>query len=452
MKQEYVKKAIMYHLKRSQREDPELNEMIQQLSDKSSKVRNSSLFPFLDKYGTLRSESRLTGIDFLPYHTRCPVILSSKSHFTKLIVQSAHIAYEHTVGIQNAKARLKNSFFIVGLERCLQQIRAECLFCKKKRTMPYEQRMANLPSYRFEQPLRAFSKTGLDFAGPYEIKVGRCKARPKIYILVFTCLQVRAIHLEVTESMDTRAFTNALTRFVAIRGMPTDILSDNWKTFISEDKDLQSWVQKLDQDAIMKDAPANVKWHLTPPHGPHHGGTYEIMVKAAKRALKALFHRPDLDMDEFRTAIAKITSLLNNRPLTRTEVDGRRMILTPNHFLLGHLGGAVTIERIGKVERRWEVVHKLVKIFWEAFLADYVSELKQARRWKSIKSNVNVGDLVLEVDPNAPQGTWKIAVVRQVFPSVDGLVRKVEIENNKNVYIRPITVLCPLDINIELQD
>ena len=387
-------------------------------------------------------------IAHLPYHTRCPAILSTKTPFTKLLVQSAHIAYEHTVGIENAKSKLKNSFFIIGLENCLRQVRAECLFCKRKKTIPYEQRMANLPQYRFEEPLQAFSKIGLDFAGPYEIKVGKRIARPKIYILVLTCLQVRAIHLEVTESMDTRAVTNALTRFVAMRGMPTDILSDNWKTFISDDKELESWVRFLDQDAIMEQTKANVKWHFTPPYGPHHGGVYEIMVKATKRALKALFHRPNLDMDEFRTAIAKITSIINNRPLTRTVTDGRQMILTPNHFLLGNLGGAVHIERIDKVTRRWEVVHQLVKIFWKTFLEDYISELKVARKWKTIKPNVEIGDLVIEVDPNAPQGTWKIAVVRQIFPSTDGLVRKVEIENQKNKYIRPITVLCPLDINI----
>ena len=346
---EYIKKAIMIQLRKSQRKDEELNGMIQSLRDKDSKVRNSSLFPFLDEHGTLRCRSRLTEIPHLPHHTKFPAILSTKTPFTRLLVQSAHIAYEHTVSIQTAKSRLKNSYFIIGLEKCLQNIRAECLFCKKKKTIPYEQRMANLPSYRFEEPLHAFSKTGLDFAGPYEIKVGKRIARPKIYILVFTCLQVRAVHLEVTESMDTRAFTNALTRFVAIRGMPTDILSDNWKTFISDDKDLQSWVRNIDQDAVMSETPANVKWHFTPPHGPHHGGTYEIMVKAAKRALKALFHRPNLDMDEFRTAIAKITSFLNNRPLTRTETDGRTMILTPNHFLIGNLGGAVNIDRFNKV-------------------------------------------------------------------------------------------------------
>ena len=96
------------------------------------------------------------------------------------------------------------------------------------------------------------------------------------------------------------------------------------------------------------------------------------------------------------------------RHLLRPEADGHQMILTPNHFWFGHLGGAITIERIGQIERLWKVVHKLL-LFWErkAFLKDHVSELKQTRKWKSIKSNVQVGDLVFKVDPNEPQGTWK---------------------------------------------
>jgi hypothetical protein len=42
--------------------------------------------------------------------------------------------------------------------------------------------MASLPSYRFETPLRAFSKIGLDFAGPFEIKMGKLRKRLKVYI------------------------------------------------------------------------------------------------------------------------------------------------------------------------------------------------------------------------------------------------------------------------------
>ena len=58
--------------------------------------------------------------------------------------------------------------------------------------------MAAIPENRFEKPLQAFSKTGLDFAGPFSIKQGRAKQQLKSYILVFTCLQTQAVHLEAT--------------------------------------------------------------------------------------------------------------------------------------------------------------------------------------------------------------------------------------------------------------
>ena len=443
-----IQTALMYHIRKSQREDPELSEMIEALRNKSSKVKHSNLSPFLDQQGTLRAKTRLSNIDFLPFHTKCPAILSTKSEFTKMIVKGAHAGYEHTVGIKNAKSKLKNSYFIIGLESLLRTIRAECMKCKKKRAEPYEQKMANLPSYRFEQPLHAFAKVGIDFAGPFELKMGPRIKRTKTYILLFTCLQTRALHLEATVAMDTKAVVLALTSFVALRGMPTDILSDNWKTFVSPDLELQSWVRSIDVDAVITSTKANVEWHFTPPHGPHHGGVYEIMVKATKRALNALFRRPSLDPEEFRTALYKIASYLNDRPLTRTVSDGTLMTLTPNHFLLGKLGGAVHTERLETPEKLWTEMQKMVKIFWKSFVEDYISELKFARQWKHIKPNVEVGDLVIEMDPNLPQGSWKLAVVRQVFPSKDGLVRTVKIENQKNLYTRPITVLCPLDVNV----
>jgi hypothetical protein len=80
-----------------------------------------------------------------------------------------HYRYEHTVSVEAAKAKIKNMFHIIGLNNGLKSIRSVCLFCKKKRAKASTQIMASLPSYRFETPLRAFSKTGLDFVGPFEI-------------------------------------------------------------------------------------------------------------------------------------------------------------------------------------------------------------------------------------------------------------------------------------------
>ena len=212
--------------------------------------------------------------------------------------------------------------------------------------------MADIPAYRFDFPLQAFSKTGLDFAGPFYIKVGRAKQRLKSYILVFTCLQTRAIHLEVTNDQGTSSVLNALSRFIDLRGMPNEVLSDNWKTFSSPKKELQSWVRNLYEDLIIHNKGSNIIWHFIPPYGSHHGGIYEIMVKATKRALDSLFVRDDLTMDEFRTAISRVASLINSRPLTRVVNEATNEILTPNHFLIGNLGGAIsTTELDNPVER-----------------------------------------------------------------------------------------------------
>ena len=101
-----------------------------------------------------------------------------------------------------------------------------------------------IPEYRFEKPLHVFSKTGLDFAGPFSIKLGRAKQRLKSYILVFTCLQTRAVHLEATLDQSTASVMNAFLNFVDMRGLPDEFLSNNWKSFISPTKELEKMSSK----------------------------------------------------------------------------------------------------------------------------------------------------------------------------------------------------------------
>ncbi len=443
-----MRRALEFQIRRAQKEDEEIDELIKALKkEQINKKTLLSLSPFVDERGLLRSYSRLAKITYLPYNTRFPVILSTKSAFTQLLVASTHREHEHGIGVNAVKAKIKEAYFIIGIENYLRSLRSGCMTCKRKRAKAFEQRIANLPLYRFEEPLRAFIKTGLDFAGPFEIKMGRMKARPKYYILLFTCMQTRAVHLEVTPGMDTNAVVLAFDRFIAYRGMPTDFLSDNWKTFVSKDKELEHWVRNLDEDGIIKRVSANIQWHFTPPHGPHHGGIYEIMVKATKRCLKNFCSRPDFTLDEFTTFVARTASMLNGRPITKVVEDGESTILTPNHFLIGNLGGSVSTTRLNNPVKRWHHVQNQLSLFWKSFLAEYIVELGKARKWQTIKKNVEIGDLVLEIQPDTDSGSWTLAVVEEVMPSEDGLVRKVVIRTNGKTYTRPITKLAPLEYN-----
>ena len=83
--------------------------------------------------------------------------------------------------------------------------------------------MSDLPSERL--PLQnhfAFAITGLDFIGPFPIK--QCGKIATRYILLFSCLVVRAVLLEVSESLSTDSTMSCIRRFISRR--------ENQKNFI----------------------------------------------------------------------------------------------------------------------------------------------------------------------------------------------------------------------------
>ena len=444
------KLANRFLVRRSQQHSEDLSKVSEQLKkgEKVSKPYRSFL-PFLDESGILRSKSRLANVDYLAYEVRYPVLLDKQESLTKLIISSAHFKFAHTIGNSCCKAEIRKGYVILGLDNTLKSVRSKCLVCQKHLATPIKQQMSALPSWRFEKPLKAFANCGLDFAGPFELKApGRGKAKPKTYLLLITCLQTRAVHLELTEAMTMSATLNAISRFVDIRGMPHSILSDNFSTFVSKDKELESWVRSIQTDDLIATTKANVCWKFIPPRGPHHGGIYERMVGVAKRVLENLCHTSDLTVDEFRTLAYRVASLVNSRPLSRLSLSEGELILTPNHFLFGDLGGSVTTDKINTHSQRWHRVCELLDQFWSLFLTKTLLELRNTSKWQEEQHQLAEGDLVIEVDTNQPRGSWKLAIVEQVHPSDDTKVRKVTIRNSKGLYTRPIVNLIPLKQNV----
>jgi len=76
--------------------------------------------------------------------------------------------------------------------------------------------MGDLPTDRvsFSSP---FTYTGIDYAGPFEIKnyTGRACLITKGYVCVFVCFSTKDIHLEPTSDLTTEKFLAAFVRFVA---------------------------------------------------------------------------------------------------------------------------------------------------------------------------------------------------------------------------------------------
>ena len=89
-------------------------------------------------------------------------------------------------------------------------------------------KMAPYPPSRMEES-SPFTYTGLDYLGPLYVKVNG--VTQKVWVCLFTCLAVRAVHLEVIHDLSAQQFVLCLRRFIARRGKPKEIISDNASQF-----------------------------------------------------------------------------------------------------------------------------------------------------------------------------------------------------------------------------
>jgi metal-sulfur cluster biosynthetic enzyme len=93
---------------------------------------------------------------------------------------------------------------------------------------------------------------------------------------------------------------------------------------------------------------------------------------------------------------------------------------------------------------RWRQLEALMNSLWHRFLTEILPELSPRQKWKHEFNNLEVGTLVLIIDPNLPRNVWKIGIVETIELSRDGFARSATIRANNTLYNRPITKLIPL--------
>ena len=90
---------------------------------------------------------------------------------------------------------------------------------------------------------------------------------------VFVSLTVKAVHLEAVSDLTSKAFIAALRCFIACRGHPSFIWSDNGTNFVGANRQLKEFYDFLAQqktEGIIAEfrSARNVEWRFIPEHGP----------------------------------------------------------------------------------------------------------------------------------------------------------------------------------------
>ena len=244
--------------------------------------------------------------------------------------------------------------------------------------------MANLKQDRVTPNKLTFSYVGVDCFGPFLVQRGRSQA--KRYGVIFTCLTLRAIHIEVVHSLDTDSFVNCTRCFIARRGQPEQIRSDNGGNLVRGEKELRNaiggWNQEVIAEFLLQ---RNVKWILNPPAGSHHGGVWERCIRTIRKVMSALLKEQVLDGEGLATLMCELEAIVNGRPLTQVSDDPRDVeALTPNHLLLLRSGTTLPPGVFGKEDvysrRRWLQVQYLSDVFWRGWLKEYLPTLQERQK------------------------------------------------------------------------
>ena len=206
-----------------------------------------------------------------------------------------------------------------------------CPSCKISKAKPQTPEMAPLPNVRTEMFIKPFTNTGVDYFGPMGVTIGR--RYEKRYGVLFTCLSIRAVHLEIASSLSTDSMIMALRRMMARRGKQKSLYSNNGKNFVGANHELREALEELDQEEIQRQlATQKIEWHSIPPGSPHMGGCWERLAGSVKRVLKATLTEQRPKEEVLQTIFAEADYSVNSRPLTYVSDDADS--LTPNHFLL----------------------------------------------------------------------------------------------------------------------
>ena len=125
------------------------------------------LQPKLDNDRLMRLDSCLKHAKFLSYDVRYPVILPRKSWVAKLIVKEFHEKGHHATGTNQTLSALSVRYWIVSAREIIRELEKACAECRQRKAKACEQIMAPLPISRLKKSLRAFTRTAVDFGGPF---------------------------------------------------------------------------------------------------------------------------------------------------------------------------------------------------------------------------------------------------------------------------------------------
>ncbi|XP_062715911.1 uncharacterized protein LOC134291768 [Aedes albopictus] len=406
------------------------------------------LSPFLDNRGVIRMESRIASFSDAPFDFKFPIVLPKNHYVSQLIVDDYHRRYNHCNG-ETTVNEMRQRFHLSEMRAAFRKSRKVCSWCRVYKAIPSVPRMAPLPEARVTPYVRPFKFVGLDYFGPMLVVQGRHVV--KRWVALFTCLAIRAVHLELVSGLSTECCKMAIRRFIARRGAPSEIYSDRGTNFVGVSGELREQIRGINNDLASVFTNTVTQWRFNPPAAPHMGGAWERMVRSVKCALAGLSAERKPNEETLVTLLAEAEYVVNSRPLTYMPLEtAEHEALTPNCFLLLSTSGVnqppsqLSDEKVA-LRSSWTLYQQLLDQFWVRWIKEYLPTITKRTKWFVDSKPVSAGDLVMIVEDRLRNG-WIRGRVLRVFPGRDGRCRSANVKTSTGVLRRPVAKLAVLEV------
>ncbi|KAL1246504.1 hypothetical protein QQF64_034638 [Cirrhinus molitorella] len=147
----------------------------------------------------------------------------------------------------------------------------------------------------------------------------------------------------------------SLRRFIARRGTPAELYSDQGTNFKAAEKELHETFDGLSLELQQLLAKQKIAFHFNPPAAPHFGGAWEREIRSVKSALYTVVGAQSVSEEVLHTVLLEVEAILNTKPLGYTSSNIADLdAITPNILLMGpeqEKMEAMPVDRVTKVHQ-----------------------------------------------------------------------------------------------------
>ena len=352
-----------------------------------------------------------------------------------------------------------SGFWIPQARQAVKRVLSLCTMCQKFNSLSFKYpKVTNLPKHRVNL-IKPFQHTGVDYTGHVWVKTEQGSS--KMYMLIFTCLSIRAVHIELVQDMSTHSFILALLRFTNIYGIPSHIYSDNAKSFIAG----CNLIEEVFASNEFKEQfeVYHIKHIKIPLYAPWVGSTWERMIRVIKSCLFKVIGRSRIQYFDLLTILSDIQNAINSRPLTyRCSSDCGLDIITPNSFLRPNANAGLMIKLddqdiwdteppsqsdvLKSIQTRDDMVIHFRELWYESYLLSLREQCQDLHEVNFI-NHIKVDDVVLVKNPTKPRPYWMLGRVVELIYGDDNKARSARVrKGDGSSLVYPISHLYPLEL------